>query len=88
MECRHLDDNPTNNRPDNLRWGTRLENMADRFHNGRKNHLAKLTAENVREIRATHASGAAARRLLADKFGVSRRTISQIVHRRTWRHVA
>jgi hypothetical protein len=29
MEGRHLDDCPTNNRLDNLAWGTRRENMAD-----------------------------------------------------------
>lgn len=30
---RHLDDDPHNNDPANLRWGTRLENAADRRRN-------------------------------------------------------
>lgn len=30
----HWDDNPSNNRVDNLRWGTRVENGADRVRNG------------------------------------------------------
>jgi hypothetical protein len=30
----HWDDNPANNYPDNLRWGTRSENMLDRDRNG------------------------------------------------------
>jgi hypothetical protein len=28
-ECLHWDDHPENNRLDNLRWGTRAENLAD-----------------------------------------------------------
>lgn len=28
-ETRHLDGNPLNNNPENLKWGTKLENMAD-----------------------------------------------------------
>lgn len=35
-ECRHWDDDPQNNRLNNLFWGTRLENMADRRRNNRQ----------------------------------------------------
>jgi len=36
MECRHLDGNPENNRLDNLKWGTRSENVKDSIkHNTR-----------------------------------------------------
>jgi hypothetical protein len=35
MQCRHLDGNPSNNRPDNLRWGTAKENAADMIRHGR-----------------------------------------------------
>ena len=34
MECRHLDDNKSNNSLDNLIWGTHIENCADRIKNG------------------------------------------------------
>lgn len=34
MECRHLDGNPANNRPDNLAWGTKQENTADKVVHG------------------------------------------------------
>ncbi len=34
-ECCHKDGDPTNDRLDNLRWGTRKENMADRDRHGR-----------------------------------------------------
>ncbi len=34
MECRHKDDQPTNNHLSNLEWGTRSQNMYDRVRNG------------------------------------------------------
>src|SRR4249920_3616604 len=33
--CRHLDDNPANNRRANLKWGTKKENAEDRVANAR-----------------------------------------------------
>lgn len=35
QECRHLNGDPTDNRPENLAWGTRAENMADMVRHGR-----------------------------------------------------
>jgi hypothetical protein len=35
--CRHLDGNPTNNRIENLRWGTHAENAADAIKHGTLN---------------------------------------------------
>lgn len=34
--CRHLDDNPANNRLSNLRWGTPNENLEDSYRNGKR----------------------------------------------------
>jgi len=34
MEARHLDGDRTNNRVENLRWGTRKENVADAIKHG------------------------------------------------------
>lgn len=34
MEVRHLNDDPSDNRVQNLRWGTRSENSLDRVRNG------------------------------------------------------
>jgi hypothetical protein len=34
-EVRHLDGDPTNNRPENLAWGTHLENVHDTIRHGR-----------------------------------------------------
>lgn len=55
METLHHDDVKSNNRLDNLRWGTRKENVADRLRNGndfsrRKTHCPKghpLSGDNL-----------------------------------------
>lgn len=43
MECCHWDDDPANNRIDNLRWGTRADNLADyvrnRGHHQNRRHV-------------------------------------------------
>lgn len=76
--------------PNHLRWATKLENERDKVAHGtaprgeRQNH-AKLTAEQVVEIRslsATHSN-----RELADRYGVTTGPIWHIVNRRTWRHL-
>lgn len=36
MECRHLDGNRSNNALSNLRWGTKLENEADKDRHGKR----------------------------------------------------
>lgn len=41
MEACHWDDNPSNNRLDNLRWASRTENMLDRTRNGIDNNGTK-----------------------------------------------
>jgi hypothetical protein len=81
----------TDDRLTNLRWATAESNAADKVKHGtdargERNKNAKLTATDVREIRAcwlTIANG----RQLAREFGVAESAISGIVHRRTWQHV-
>lgn len=41
-ECRHLDGNPANNRLDNLRWGTRTENILDAVRHGTWNSEKRI----------------------------------------------
>ena len=41
MECRHLNDNPADNRLSNLCWGTRTDNMFDRTRNRIDNNGTK-----------------------------------------------
>jgi hypothetical protein len=53
---------------------------------GENHSNAKLTAENVRELRLLYADGATLRQL-ADKFGVSNVSIHNAVSGKTWRHL-
>ena len=53
---------------------------------GERNPQAKLTAEQVREIRRRDASGED-RREMAKEFGINERYLYCIVTRRAWRHV-
>ena len=53
---------------------------------GERARHAKLTEASVREIRALVAAGLA-QDVAASRFGVSRRTVNYVVHRRVWAHV-
>jgi transposase len=54
---------------------------------GEAHHLAKLTNDDVRLIRAAYASGGISQRALAQKFGVALRAIQQVINFESWRHV-
>ncbi len=83
----HLCDNPRCVNIDHLRVGTNKDNCDDkvsklRHRFGERTHFAKLTEDDVREIRGIPASESATS--IARKFGVSRQTISRIRSRETW----
>jgi hypothetical protein len=88
MQVRHLDGDSSNDHKDNLRWGTAAENGADCIAHGRSGRgethpRAKLTAEQVLEIRERRAGGEAGV-ALAEEFGVTKEAIYNIQARRTW----
>ena len=87
MICCHADDNPQNNRLENLRWGTYRENGADHKRNKRRNRTprkgAKLTVESVLLIRKLARLGWPQADIAA-MFGVNRPTISAIEGRTAW----
>lgn len=89
-ECRHLDGNPKNNRLENLVWGTRLENMADRKRLGEENPArgeragnAKLTEETVRHIRHRISRGQSYS-AIGRELGVNHNTVRHIAIGRCW----
>lgn len=92
----HLCDNPPCCRPDHLRLGTYAENTADMIAKGRSpdwdlmqrkgtdNPAAKLTDDQVREIR----SSSEPRRRIAERYGIALASVYNIRSRRTWGHLA
>lgn len=87
---RHKCDNGLCVNIDHLELGTQKDNVADAETRGRARHpsaenhgRAKLTWEQVREIRACHAAGEAIR-ALARRFPVDRTNISRIVKGKGW----
>ena len=85
MEARHLNGNPKDNRPENLKYGTHSENMLDMYRDG-KGHIA-LTPEAVQQIRFGLASGWSVYDL-ACMYGVSVSCIRHIQKRRRYAWVA
>ena len=88
-ECRHLDGKSDNNRPGNLKWGTRLENQRDRIthgttNRGEANGQAKLTREQAMEI-YRRATAGEDQNFLALEFQTSQANVSAIKTRRKWR---
>ena len=86
----HKCDTPACVNPDHLFLGTLQDNSRDMVAKGRhrgprgvRHHEAKLTPDAVREIR----TGALTGREYAEKFGVCEASISQVVHRMTWKGV-
>lgn len=91
MEAAHQDGVRTNVRADNLRWDTRKGNLADRVAHGTSNRgerhgMARLVADQVLAIRERRSNGERPTDL-AEEFGVTIATISDISHRRSWAHV-
>ncbi len=84
-EAMHLNGNPRDNRPENLKYGTHSENMTDMYRLG-KGPL-KLTPEEVRQIRYGLACGRSCREL-AEAYGVSDACIRNIWKGRRYRWVA
>lgn len=93
-ECRHNPDpNPSNNRLENLRWGTPQENTDDKVAAGRqadcsgdKNGNSRLSVESVIDIKRLYKSGVSAS-FLAKSHSVSKTHIQRIVSRSAWRNV-
>jgi hypothetical protein len=86
----HKDANKENNSYSNLEWCTYQENTNHALkygliHIGEKTHSSKLTEKNVLEIinlLELHKDTE-----IGQMYGVHRRTISDIRHNKTWRHV-
>lgn len=88
MEACHDNGDCADDRLVNLRWDTHSANLLDRRRHGTNVqgemiNTAKLTADQVREIRRV---GHPIRRH-AEKYGVSETLVSLILRRKVWQHV-
>jgi hypothetical protein len=86
-EVNHVNQPKTNNAVTNLEWNTKKENHKHARLNGlkvhgRQVHTAKLTEENVREIRARDTNTTLT--ALSIKFGVSIGAISKAASGDSW----
>ena len=84
MQVRHLDGNPANNAPANLRWGSQEENWADRKAHGNgvegeKHHAAKLSDVERDHLRWAISKGLCSQRHAARALGMSQGSISAVV---------
>lgn len=92
LQVLHQCDQPRCVNPGHLFLGTNVDNHRDKMRKNRHavgaaHGAAKLTEEDVIAIWRRAAAGER-QKLLADEYGVSQPTVSDIVRRRTWRHVA
>lgn len=72
--------------PDHLDVGTHQDNWDDKFKANRFGAAAKVSAEEVSEMRQLYAQGYSTREI-ANEFGLARNTVWQIVTKRSWKKV-
>lgn len=87
----HFDGDKTNNRLANLRYGTQGENAADAARHGHVSRGETHPGAKLTEVEVVEAKRLARRgcyhREIAERFGVARETIGNIVRGQRWRHV-
>lgn len=86
----HIDGNKVNNYYKNLEWVTYSENNQHAYNTdlklkGEKIYNAELTESNVKEI--LKLGKYTTYQNIADKYGVSKATIRDVLIRRTWKHI-
>jgi len=90
-ECRHLDGNPENNYLTNITWGTRMENVLDRWEHGtmplpHESKFTKLTPEDIPLIQ--NMKNKKSSRAVAKIFKTSHTTIQKIWRNERWKGYA
>lgn len=97
-EINHIDGNKQNNAVENLEWCTRKENARHALETGlfdnikilnakgEKNPRAKLTEDEVLDIRWLYGLGVSMANL-AREWGLNPATIHEVVRRKSWAHI-
>ena len=94
MVAWHIDADLENNHLDNLKWGTRLENVQDKIRHGTVanfkgefNPRAKLTERDVKLIIYQVRTGLITQKELGKIYNISFSVINDIVHQKSWKHL-
>lgn len=92
MECCHGNGINTDDRLCNIRWDTPSNNQKDKLKHGthrqgEKINFAKLTEDQVREIKSNPRGTGVTLKQYAKKYNVNWMTIWDIENGRTWKHV-
>ncbi len=99
MQCRHFPDRTrTNNRLDNIQWGTALEDHQDKiacnthiYTRGEHHGMSKLTEHQVKQIHKSMKQGKLTRRQMvlkySTKFQMSKALIYLIVDKKRWAYL-
>lgn len=88
----HIDRNRGNNCVENLEWATASENVQHshtcipNLKAGSRNNNSKLTEDAVTDIRKMYSEGFR-QKDIAEKYGVKRNTVWDIVNRKSWTHI-
>jgi hypothetical protein len=94
-EVNHLNRDRGDNRLENLAYVNHAENQAyskelgawDAMPRGKDHHAAKLTEQDVTDIRLMYHKGGYSHQELADIFCISRINVYYIIMRRSWKHL-
>ena len=87
-ECDHINRVRDDDRPENLRWLTKSQNLKNRsIHSGTSHWNSKLKPPDIKEIRSVemaHLNNVEMARI----FNVARETIRDIRNYKEWKHVS
>lgn len=93
-QVNHKNNIKTDNRVENLKWGTVLSNSSEAAQDGlykpirgSKNASSILTESDVSVIRKIYAMGNITQREIAKKYKVHYVTIWDIIHKKNWAHI-
>ena len=92
MEACHNNGVRNDNRLINLRWDTRKNNHADKkshgtWQGGENNGSSRLKESDVNEIRRLQSLNTSPKEI-SHKFNITEATVSHILLRKTWKHLA
>jgi hypothetical protein len=79
----HKCDTPSCVNPDHLVLGTQLDNIKDRDSKMRMAH--KISRETAEKIRGEYIPYKVSQYTLGKKYGISRGTVEDIIHKRIWK---